>query len=95
MRNTDRKPPRRKLRITLELNFTTEQLLRVLGDPKQVIEQLVDHAQQGVYRPGAWERQWVEQVFGDEFVSRLEAGDPFNREGGEAMFQRPARGGGS
>jgi hypothetical protein len=25
-----------------------------------IIETLIDHAQQGVYRPGARERQWVE-----------------------------------
>lgn len=57
---------------------------------RDVLEQLADHAQQGVYRPGAWERDWLCQVFSDEFLDRLEPGDPYS--GGDEfdhLFQRP------
>lgn len=69
--------------LTIEVSADVLTLLAVLGDPKEVIGELVDHAQQGVYRPGSWERGWLEQVFGDEWQAKLEA-DP------EApFFQRP------
>jgi len=62
--------------------------LSVLIDPEQglpdlaaVIGKLLDHVQQGVYRPGAWERSWLEQAFGDYWLDRLEPdpGTPFER----------------
>jgi hypothetical protein len=53
---------------------------------RTVLLRLADHAQQGVYRPGAWERQWITQVFGDGFEKLLET---FNDVG----HQRPRRGG--
>ena len=48
--------------ITIELSETVYSLLEVLewAPAKTVhgiIETLIDHAQQGVYRPGPWERQ--------------------------------------
>jgi hypothetical protein len=70
-------------RLIVELSARTVDLLRVLGDPTEVLQRLADHAQQGVYRPGAWERDWIVQAFGDEFLDLLEQ-DP------EApYFQRP------
>jgi len=51
--------------------------------------QLIDVATQDVYRPGACERQWVAQEFGEDFVSRLEPGGPYNRPGTDQHFQRP------
>ena len=56
------------------------------GDVKQVVNQLIDHAQQGVYRPGAWERDWVCHAFGYDWIRKLEA-DPQH----PAIFQRPRR----
>lgn len=60
-------------RITIEVDDTVYALLEVLtrGDytpdsVEGVISQLIDHAQQGVYRPGAWERDWLRQAFGDD-----------------------------
>lgn len=38
-------------------------LLDERGDVENVLCALADHAAQGVYRPGAWERPWIEQVF--------------------------------
>jgi hypothetical protein len=55
-----------------------------------IIETLIDHVQQGVYRPGAWERQWLEHVFPGGWQEHLEPGDPCGRPNGE-MFQRPKR----
>lgn len=69
--------------VTVELSARTAELLRVLGDPAEVLEQLADHAQQGVYRPSAWEREWLVQAFGPMFVDKLET-DP-----GAPYFQRP------
>jgi hypothetical protein len=58
---------------------------------KDVVLCLIDHAQQGVYRPGAWERDWLCQAFGRGWTSYLEPGDPYGRDGGEHIFQRPKR----
>jgi hypothetical protein len=54
-----------------------------------VIGALIDHAQQGVYRPGSWERGWLCQVFGGDWTAHLDPGDPWGRVGGEAFFERP------
>lgn len=43
-----------------------------IPDLEAVVYQLLDHAQQGVYRRGAWEREWLMQVFGDDWLKRLE-----------------------
>ena len=83
--------------ITLELDDTVYQLLEVLTRGEHgphsvdaVVGQLIDHAQQGVYRPGAWERPWLIQAFGDDWVAHLEPGDPYGR-ADSPMFQRPRR----
>lgn len=87
-------------KITIEVSDVVYNLLQVLTltvlrehpprSVEDVVSLLVDHAQQGVYRPGAWERQWLEQVFGDEWQQFLEPGDPYGRPN-SPMFQRPAR----
>lgn len=45
-------------------------------DPEQnvatVLARLADHAQQAVYRPGSWERDWAISVFGDDWIARTE-----------------------
>jgi hypothetical protein len=69
-----------RMQITLEIDDTTASLLATLsesGSVTSVVETLIDHAAQGVYRPGAWEREWTAQVFGYDFVDKLEPGDPF------------------
>jgi hypothetical protein len=69
-------------RITVEVTDQVAEYLAVLADPTEgyatidtVVEGLIDHAQQGVYRPGSWERGWLMQAFGDRWTGRLEA-DP-------------------
>jgi hypothetical protein len=85
-------------RIAIEVDETVFELLQTLtrGDcgprtVKEVVILLIDHAQQGVYRPGAWERDWLCQAFGLAWTSYLEPGDPYGRDGGEHIFQRPKR----
>lgn len=86
--------------ITLELDDTVADLLAVLGAADRegqarldkvtfAIEALIDHAQQGVYRPGAWERDWLTSVFGDAWTTQLEPGDPYGRPNCERIFTRP------
>ncbi len=79
-----------KIQITVEVSEDVARLLATLGKPKEVIEQLIDHAQQGVYRPGAWEREWLIQAFGTDFTKKLER-DPkapyFDRPRDEWKFQ--------
>ena len=77
--------------VKLKVGEVTFRLLSTLGEPEHVILQLIDHAAQGVYRPGSWERPWLIQAFGDEFVEKLEPGDPYGRsdDDGGLMFQRP------
>jgi len=60
--------------------------------------QLADHAKQGVYQNGGWERQWVVQAFGDGWLERTEPGDPYDRtndqldvELSQRMYRRPKR----
>jgi hypothetical protein len=59
-------------RVTVELPEEWVELLAVLGDPAEVLAELASHAWQGVSRPGSWERPWLLQAFGDEFLERLE-----------------------
>jgi hypothetical protein len=62
-----------------------------MPDLQAVIYELIDHAQQGIFRPGAWERSWLCQVFGEDWLERLEpdtrpemlSGD------GRVIFDRP------
>jgi len=84
------------VKITVELDARVAELLSVLdtkGDVKAVLILLADHVQQGVYRPGAWERHWLEQVFGNAWQSKLVPGDPYGRPHCEGIFQKV--GGGS
>ena len=51
--------------VTLTLDEDTCRYLAVLsasGDVAEVLALLAHHAADGVRRPGAWERGWVEQV---------------------------------
>jgi hypothetical protein len=61
-------------RLTIEIDDTTAAYLRVLSDdgrPEQVLERLAGHAADGVRRPGAWEREWVIQAFGDDWEDKV------------------------
>lgn len=87
--------------VTVNVSETVYALLAVLGHTEgfapapvaAVVATLIDHAQQGVYRPGSWERGWLIQAFGDEWLSQLEPGDPYGRDDERAgrIFQRPRR----
>jgi hypothetical protein len=88
-----------KKKITIELDQIDYDLLLVLTcgpyapqSVEEVVGQLIDHARQGVYRPGAWERDWLRQAFGDDWAEYLEPGDPYGRADCESVFQRPKRG---
>ncbi len=81
--------------ITIEISETVLDLLKVLTrdewgprNVEQVVLELIDHAQQGIYRPGAWEREWLIQAFGPEFTQHLTRGDPYGRPD-TGVFQRP------
>lgn len=84
--------------ITIRISDETAARLAALGGiatVEEVVAVLVDHAQQGVYRPGAWERGWICQAFGEAWLGRLEpdtrpemlSGD------GRVIFDRPRDGG--
>jgi hypothetical protein len=81
--------------ITLEVHDTVYSLLEVLAEGGMTVEDvvglLIDHAQQGVYRPGSWERHWLMQAFGDTWIKGLEPGDPHGRAGCEGIFERPRK----
>lgn len=81
-----------KVTITLTLSARTVQRLAALADPswerrtaEDVIMELIDHAQQAVYRSGAWEREWACQAFGYDWLANLEP-DPEHPDYG---WQRP------
>lgn len=86
--------------ITIRISGETAARLAVLADPagfgpvtvEGVIAELIDHAQQGVYRPGAWERGWLCQAFGEDWLARVEPDDrPERMSGGDVIFDRPRR----
>jgi hypothetical protein len=77
-------------RATLSIEVSELQLaaLSVLdehGDPRATPEELTGRVVDGVTRPGAWERCWLEQAFGDDWEQRLEP-DP-----SASWRQRPQR----
>lgn len=59
------------------------------GAVAEVLLTLADHAQQGVYRPGAWERDWVIQAFGEDWLSRIEPDTDRLSADGRVVFARP------
>ena len=89
--------------ITITVPGEVAERLTVLCDPTwecatiaDVTEKLLDHAQQGVYRPGAWEREWLCQAFGYDWTARLVPDTrPETLSGdGRVIFDRPAGDGG-
>jgi hypothetical protein len=81
--------------VTVTLPVKVAQRLGVLAERHgvsgvaDVLATLADHAQQGVYRPGAWERAWVMQVFGDEWLARVEPDLDDVAADGRVIFDRP------
>jgi hypothetical protein len=74
--------PPRLVAITVHLPAEWDMNLEALVDPASglddvaaVLVKLADHAQQGVHRPGAWERDWLHQAFGYGWHARLEPED--------------------
>jgi hypothetical protein len=61
--------------ITLLLHgdvVTALQVLNPHSDVRHALLELAVKAADGVYRPGAWERGWLEQAFGSDWQNRLE-----------------------
>jgi len=84
------------MQITVTLPVEVARRLAVLAgdDPSPgaaalALATLADHAQQGVYRPGAWERDWVCQVFGDDWLTRVEPDLDDVSADGRVIFDRP------
>ena len=83
--------------ITVKISEVEYRLLSVLCDGvaftcvEDIVLKLIDHAQQGVYRPGAWERMWLTQAFGDDWVEKLKPGDPYGRSACDRIFQKPKK----
>ena len=81
--------------ITVKISDIDYRLLSVLCDGgaftsvEEIVLNLIDHAQQGVYRPGAWERMWLCQAFGDDWLDKLKPGDPYGRPDCDSIFQEP------
>jgi hypothetical protein len=82
--------------ITITVTDKVAERLAVLVDPdtglaavEDVVGELVDHAQQGVYRPGAWERSWLMQAFGDDWLDRVEPDTNDTAADGRIIFDRP------
>jgi hypothetical protein len=66
-------------KLTIEVSSETFDYLSVLARGEfsgqtvlSVVRRLVHSAADGVRRPGAWERQWVEQAFGTDWQQHLE-----------------------
>ena len=74
------------MKVTIEISEQCGASLAVLGSfgvpptlpeavtavVESVLLRLAEHAQTGVHRPGAWERNWVAQVFGNTWTKQLE-----------------------
>ncbi|MCG8555584.1 MAG: hypothetical protein MJD61_09910 [Proteobacteria bacterium] len=64
--------------LTLELRDETLRLLAVLDERGRVdraLYELVERLTDGIRRPGSWERPWLCQAFGHDWLERLES-DP-------------------
>jgi len=88
-------PDPESIKITVTIGEREEKLLGVLvneteGMPaiESVIERLLDHVQQAIYRPGAWERRWLLQCIGDYWLANVEP-DPESMTDGRMIFDRP------
>lgn len=77
------------IQVTVMLPAEWAQRLEALGTVESALLTLADHAQQGVYRPGAWERGWLCQVFGDEWLARVEPDTDDLSADGRVIFDRP------
>jgi hypothetical protein len=84
------------IKVTATLPVEVAQRLAVLADDSygtasvvRVLTVLADHAQQGVYRPGSWERPWLCRVFGDEWLSQVEPDTDDLSADGRVIFDRP------
>jgi glutamine synthetase type III len=80
--------------VTVTLSFSRRAAARLvaLADPnwtertiEAVLYELADHAQQAVFRPGSWQREWACQAFRERWLENLEP-DPDNASAG---WQRP------
>jgi hypothetical protein len=60
-----------------------------MPDLEAVIFELLDHAQQGVYRPGAWEHAWICQAFGEGWLANVEPDTGDVSADGRVIFDRP------
>lgn len=85
-----------RVEVTVTIPERSARNLAVFIDPDQgldtlatVLAELADHAQQGVYRPGAWERGWITQVFGTEWLARVEPDTDDVAADGRVIFDRP------
>ena len=91
--------------ITITIPDEVAARLAVLTDPsllavgatiadsaRDAVAVLIDHAQQGVYRPGAWEREWLCQAFGYDWTARLvpDTRPEMLSGDGRVIFDRPA-----
>jgi len=62
--------------VTLWLDDAMMERLGALGpDLIETITEVLDHVQQAVYRPGSWERGWLQQAIGDGWLANVET-DP-------------------
>lgn len=90
--------------ITITIPDEVAERLAVLTDPsmltsaataadsaRDAVAVLIDHAQQGVYRPGAWEREWLCQAFGYDWPERLvpDTRPEMLSADGRVIFDRP------
>lgn len=68
-----------KIRVTLEVDRSDVRYLRLLADDDvpagqevaSVLSSLASSIADGMRRPGAWEREVVMQLFGDDFTEKL------------------------
>lgn len=63
------------MEITITIDDNTAKVLSFLDendDVRNTVLRLIDHAHQGVYRPGSWERDWLYRVFLNQEIQAAE-----------------------
>jgi hypothetical protein len=62
------------IKVTVELYPEAIACLEALcnGTADQALAALVEHVQDGMERPGSWERPWLIQAFGDGWIHSME-----------------------
>lgn len=91
----DAEPKAKPQKLKIVVSPADALYLRILGDtPEEAVRELIARACDGMARPGAWERDWLESAFHDvegRLDVALERGDLEVNQWGQFVPPKEAR----